>query len=270
MAEEGRVMNLSTTASPRYAANKITRAQLGVGLHDVWIRDFIKHCGTKCLFVCDMMHGPGEVMKAAINAKVSEEATAAGVRLCVWAHDPRRVMTEVGRAVGRTQVSKLFLENKLVFPGFTPLQDPGAKPERTRKMIRASLAEPMKVLTLDSEGNLIIPTSDEVRRHCPVRLIDEQVATFERWRQEFPRRGPEPEIVQPPPPTGVPDPTAGVSVAKVGSQATPDELSTLFKHEVIKEVDLPEGGVAGAQHIKLCLTAAVGADKTKRVWFHNS
>ena len=34
MAEEGRVtQNLSTTASPRYAANKITRAQLGVGLH---------------------------------------------------------------------------------------------------------------------------------------------------------------------------------------------------------------------------------------------
>ena len=32
MAEEGRVtQNLSTTASPRYAANKITRAQLGLG-----------------------------------------------------------------------------------------------------------------------------------------------------------------------------------------------------------------------------------------------
>ena len=35
MAEEGRVtQNLSTTASPRYAATKIQRAQLGVALHE--------------------------------------------------------------------------------------------------------------------------------------------------------------------------------------------------------------------------------------------
>ena len=90
MAEEG-MMHLSTTTSPnvRYTANKITRAQLGAGLHDVWIRDLCKTCGVQCLFVNDMMHGPGEVMKAAIVAKVSEEANSSGVRVC-----------KVGRAVG--------------------------------------------------------------------------------------------------------------------------------------------------------------------------
>ena len=280
MAEHG-MMDFSTKAAVgatgagvRYAANKIVRAQLGVGLHDVWIRDFIKSCGVKCLLVCDMIHGPGEVMKAAIIAKVSEEANASGVRVCTWGQDPRRVFSEVGRAVGRSQVSKLFQENKLVHPGFTPIPDPGPQPERTRKMIRASLSEPLKVLALDSAGHLIIPTSDEVSKSCPVALDTEQLSMVEMWREEFPRRNPEPVIAQPQPtPQNETNPTGDVVVAKVvkvGSQATPDELSTLFKHEVIKEVDLPEGGVAGAQHVKLCLTAAVGADKTKRVWFHNT
>ena len=91
---------------------------------------------------------------------------------------------------------------------------------------------------------------------------------FSAWSKEFPRREPIAEPEPNPDPTSVIDSNDGV--AKVGSKATADELSTLFKHEVIKEVGLPEGGVAGAQHIKLCLTAAVGADKTKRVWFHNS
>ena len=48
MAEEG-MMHLSTVAAPgvRFAANKITRAQLGTGLHDAWIRDLCKTCGVK-------------------------------------------------------------------------------------------------------------------------------------------------------------------------------------------------------------------------------
>ena len=36
----------------RYALNKVARAQLGTGLHQVWIQDIIKHCGAKALFVC--------------------------------------------------------------------------------------------------------------------------------------------------------------------------------------------------------------------------
>ena len=117
-------------------------------------------------------------------------------------------------------------------------------------MFKASLGEPLQVSALDSEGHLIIPTSDEVGRYCPVKLTAEQFSMFEAWRKEFPRLNPQPVIAQPPPPTAVTNPTGDVGVAKVGSQATPDELSTSFKHEVIKEVDLPEGGVHGAQHIK--------------------
>ena len=102
----------------------------------------------------------------------------------------------------------------------------------------------------------------------PVPLNPEHLNTFSAWRKEFPR--PEP-VAQPKP---NPDPTSVIDsndvVAKVGSNATADELSTSFKHEIIKEVDLPPGGSAAASHIKLCLTAAVGANKTKHVWLHNA
>ena len=217
-------------------------------------------------------------MKAAINAKISEEATSSGVRVCVWGQDPRRIFSEVGRAVGLSHVSNLYVENRLVVPGHAPAPNPGQKPERTRKMIRASLAEPLKVLSLDSEGNLIIPTVDEISQSCPVGLNKEQEDMFKQWRKEFPRQEPQqpqPAAVNPNPdsnPEPAPEPAVGgdSAVAKVGSQATADELKNSFKHEIIKEVDLPAGGVAGAAHIKLCLTAAVGAASTKLVWLHNS
>ena len=75
----------------RYAVNKIARGQLGSGLHEVWIKDLIKHCGTKALVICDFAHGVGEVMKAAVNCKVAEAATTTGVRVCAWGQDPRKV-----------------------------------------------------------------------------------------------------------------------------------------------------------------------------------
>ena len=36
----------------RYAINKVARAQLGTGLHQVWMKYIINHCGAKALFVC--------------------------------------------------------------------------------------------------------------------------------------------------------------------------------------------------------------------------
>ena len=53
---ENCMMDFSTQAAVgaegvRYSVSKITRAQLGPGLHDVWIRDFIKSCGVECFFL---------------------------------------------------------------------------------------------------------------------------------------------------------------------------------------------------------------------------
>ena len=167
--------------------NKVARAQLGTGLHQVWMKDIIKHCGAKALFVCDFAHGVGEVMKAAINCKVSEAATTAGVRVCTWGQDPRKIFAEIGQAVGRTELSKLYVSGKLVVPGHQPVPDPGSRPERTRKLVKALLQKPLNNLSLNSEGHLIIPTQEEIAKACPVTLSDEQEKAFARWRVEFPR-----------------------------------------------------------------------------------
>ena len=167
--------------------NKIARGQLGTGLHQVWMKDIIKHCGAKALFVCDFAHGVGEVMKAAVNCKVVEAATTTGVRVCTWGQDPRKIFAEIGQAVGRTELSKLYVSGKLVVPGHQPVPDPGSRPERTRQQVKALLQKPLKPLSLNSEGHLIIPTQEEIAKACPVTLSDEQEKEFASWRVEFPR-----------------------------------------------------------------------------------
>ena len=81
MAEKGRLDTSMSAAvgaaGVRYAGNKVGRAQLGGGLHQCWMNDLIKHCGTKVFYLCDFAHDVGEVMKAAINCKVAEAATTA-------------------------------------------------------------------------------------------------------------------------------------------------------------------------------------------------
>ena len=194
MAEKGMLDNTSVSvaavgvAGPvKYSTSKIARGQLGSGLHQVWMTDIIKHCGSKVLFVCDFAHGVGEVMKAAIDCKVTEEATTNNVRVCAWGQDPRKVFfSEIGTAVGRTEMSKLYVSGKLVVAGHQPISDPGPRPERTRKLVKALLQKPLKSLSLNSEGYLIIPTKEEIANACPVALSDEQEEDFAGWRIEFP------------------------------------------------------------------------------------
>ena len=70
------------------------------------LRDLLKTCTTKALYICDLVHGIGEVAKAAITSKVSVEATGAGVRFCgVWAHHPWWIFADIGRAVGRSELT---------------------------------------------------------------------------------------------------------------------------------------------------------------------
>ena len=119
-------------AGVRYAANTVPRAQLGTGLHQVWMIAIIKRCGAKAFLVCVYAHGVGEVMKAAIHCKVAEAATTTGVRVCTWGQDPRKIFAEVGQAVGRTELSKLYVSCRLVVPGHQPVPDPGSRPEKTQ------------------------------------------------------------------------------------------------------------------------------------------
>ena len=73
-------------------------------------------------------------------------------------HGPHMVFAEVGQAVGRTELSKLYVSGKLVAPGHQPVPDPGPRPERSCKLMKALLPKPLNNLSLDSEGYLVIPT----------------------------------------------------------------------------------------------------------------
>ena len=147
MAEKCMLDTIISAASGavRYAANKVARSQMGTGLHQVWMNDLIKHCGAKAVFACEVAHGVGEVMKAAVNCKVVEAATTTGVRVCTWGQDPRKIFAEIGQAVGRTELSKLYVSGKLVVPGHQPVPDPGSRPERTRKLVKALLQKPLNL-----------------------------------------------------------------------------------------------------------------------------
>ena len=105
----------------------------------------------------------------------------------MWGQDPRTIFAEIGQAVGRTELSKLYVAGKLIAPGHPPIPDPGARPERKRKFIKALLQKPLINLSLNAEGYLIIPTQEEIAKVCPVSLSDEQEKEFAIWRAEFPR-----------------------------------------------------------------------------------
>ena len=73
-----------------------------------------------------------------MDVKVSDEATAQGVRLCAWSHDPRAVFFEAGRARGRTHMGQLYLKRKLTLVGHQPVEDPGERPKKSRKCCELS------------------------------------------------------------------------------------------------------------------------------------
>ena len=154
----------------RYASAKVGRAQLGQEIHLVWLKDLIQHCGVKVVIVNDFAHGSAEIQKAVVDARISVEATQAGVRVCSFCHDPRRVFAELGSARILTRLGNLYLENKVTLPGHTSVQSPGDEPARSRHMIKALLPTPFKVLSLTSAGLLQIPDDSSMAQSCPVTL----------------------------------------------------------------------------------------------------
>ena len=173
MAEQAcwaRICAAAGTDGVRYDVNKVARAQLGTGMHQVWMTDIIKHCGAKAVFGCDCAHGVGEVMTAANHCKVVEAATTAGVRVCTWGQDPRNIFAEIGQAVGRTELSKLYVSGKLVVPGHQPVPDPGSRPERARKLGTALLQKPLKTYVLEFRRALDHPDPGGNRQGLPGHL----------------------------------------------------------------------------------------------------
>ena len=226
-------------------------------------------------------------MKAAAKCKVGEPASTSQIRVCVWGQDPRKIFAEIGQAVGRTELSKLYVAGKLIVPGHQPIPDPGPRPERTRKLIKALLEKPLKNLSLNSDGYLIIPTKEEIARACPVSLNGDQDNQFESWRSEFPRDAPAPavgttEAVEANG-NGVGnspniEPGSATPPLAPGTKADSEgDLKAKFGDEILCQKHLPDSGAQSVKSVALrgvtlCLTAtptAVGAQKTLRVWLHN-
>ena len=229
----------------RYASNKVSRAQLGIGLHEVWINDLIRHCGTKALYICDFAHGAGEVMKAAAKCKVGEPASTSNIKVCVWGQDPRKIFAEIGQAVGRTELSNLFMDKKLVVPGHQPIPDPGPLPERTHKFIKALLQKPLRTLSLNSEGYLIIPTQEEIAKACPVTLSDEQEKEIANWRAEFRNEANSSGAgnSQAPRQQEARQGTWTPPMLAPGTQAVSEaDMKATFGDEIISQKPMPEGG----------------------------
>ena len=94
------------------------------------------------MLVNDFHHGSVEISKACLDVKIAEEATAQSVRLCSWSHDPRSVFYEAGRARCRTHMGSLYLKRKLTLPGHVPVEHPGDKPRKSRKLVKAMMVSP--------------------------------------------------------------------------------------------------------------------------------
>ena len=67
----------SLNRAPVFAASKVSRGQLGEGLHQEWMNDLVRVCNTTVMFIGTIGSGPHEVDIAGLNIKTSVAATNA-------------------------------------------------------------------------------------------------------------------------------------------------------------------------------------------------
>ena len=262
----------------RFAASKVSRGQMGITTHEMWMKDVITNCGVKAVMFCDYAHGSSEIQCAAINCKVSQEAVAANVRVLSWAHDPRRVFAEVGRARGRSDIAKYYLQNKLSLPGHLPIPSPGEPATKSRKLINSMLEKPLTILSMSKNGDLIIPSDDTIKRFCPVELPQDAKDNVATWREKFPAPSDSAIGENETPQNQVQDQgtqakeesdktnTKDETTIAVGTALSPEELES-YGEQVVKEANFPDSNPSSHQLMRLAL--AKTKNSKRRVWFHN-
>ena len=161
-----------------YAQNKVCRGQLGTVFYESLLKDVVKHCTRKVLLVNDFIAGCGEVGVAAIGAKVSQEAAEQNVRVCYFGAEFRKTFSLIGHARVQTALGRSYLDGKLRIPGKVPVVAPtsiesGKKP---RSLVSSLMTGPLKRLTLDNKGTLLLPRGRALQE-LPFQLTDD-VRTF--------------------------------------------------------------------------------------------
>ena len=196
-----------TVATPKYCQSKVARGQFGEQFYKHVLLDFIKNCSRKFILINDFVMGCGECGVAAVGAKYAEEATTAGVRVFYWGHEHRRTYHEVGKARIATCVGQGYLDGKLVIQGRGPVPTPAERTTLRRAQIASLLAKPLAQLTINGEGDLILPN----RGNIPVTMTQQLANYLEELEEEFPQPvAPAPTPTPNPSPNPNPNPAAAV------------------------------------------------------------
>ena len=156
--------------------------QLGAQAVEIVLRDLVKTCTKKVLLVNDMVAGVGEVALAALGARLSDEARESGVRICYWGFEFRKNLLELASARTKAGLRRAYVDGKLKVPGMSPLPVPQPPDPAGRSGIQALLEKPLQKLTVDAQGNLVLPPLASL----PVTVTDELKAFWKSVRAEFP------------------------------------------------------------------------------------
>ena len=152
------------------------------------LRDLAKTCSKRVLLVNDMVAGVGEAAMAALGARLSDEARESGVRVCYWGFEFRKNLLELASARTKAGLGRAYVDGKLHAPGMSPLPVPRPPTVGGSQAIQALLARPLQKLTVDAQGNLVLPPLAAL----PVTVNDELKALWTSVRAEFPYPGERP------------------------------------------------------------------------------
>ena len=172
----------SKMVSCKYNNTSVVQGQLGEKTLEILLRDFVKTCTKKVLLVNDMVAGIGETALAALGARLSDEARENGVRLCYWGFEFRKSLLELAAARAKTALGQAYVDGKLQAPGMTPSPVPRPPSLTRRESIHTLLQKPLQRLTVDAEGNLVLPPLTSL----PVTVNEELKALWKSVRAEFP------------------------------------------------------------------------------------
>ena len=196
-----------------------------------------------------------------------------GVRLCSWAHDPRRVFADLGNARVKTQLGKLYLEGKLTMAGHTPVLDPGDKPVKSRRLVRAALPTPLKILSWIQKDSCSFRTNVLSAKHAQCCCQTGHDSSCQRGGTSSKRLTPSPS-----PPPSAPSACQSLTASSESASATvtvgtiKENAETLTRDvgdTVLKETCLPTSTVAAyVQHLRLVLCSTKSGGR--RVWLHNN
>ena len=269
-------------SSRGHISSKTGRCQVGWKTYLCLVKDLLKGMPpSSTLLINDFMVGVGELGVAAMHARASPEAKDAGVRVCYFGYESRKMFAQIAQANINTTIGELFLSNQLAISGLTPIQAPtpasgGSSIGPSRELVMEELArdnkDPLKQLSVHANGNLVIPSVENWEKNPIVPMTEELGDILRKLAAEFHQiedQPPNPPAPAPPPPPAppVPEPMPNSEdVIMTGSQFTSRaELLQTSGCKILKEVCVPGESFkfvlvkvtdSGVDHFRVLLEAA--------------